>query len=167
MQLDQFPYRLIPDQATAAELLQQAATVNERFTELTGLLVSIGQAICVGRRITHDRLFQAWIYSEFGWSPNVADAFLDAVLNYEVKPEASNAISGIYFAEALIANGVCIRELKKAYDLVKAYRTVMRGDASFARLPRSASRRPRRRLLRARITRRRSDAPTDDDSDCV
>lgn len=166
-----FPYRAIGSAETAAALHQRTEGIKQLLAEVTLAVVTIGQSVAWAGGALRPELLAAWLLGELGWTPRVADAFIDAAVNFESGRAVCTPAAALDFASNLAAHSIAARELTKAHKLLQAYRAIVKGDATVAR-PRSCRPRasikstsPRFRGRVYRATLRRDELNTDEFSD--
>jgi hypothetical protein len=146
----------MPDPQVVQELLEQSASIRQELTEIVGATVAIGRMLAWAQDRLRPELYQAWLWSEFGWRGSVADAFIDAACNFGNRGSAFHPAAALELAATLAARSICARELIKARALVQAYRAIVKGEGlhSGSQKPHS-SKRPRSGRIRGRVFRSR------------
>lgn len=164
----EFPYRLLDD-ASAAELRAQAATVKQSLETATRAAVDIGTSIsCAMDRFP--TVFDAWLYSEFGWNESIALSFLDCAVDFKGPSDRARVVAALRMASELAARCIAARELTKARKMIDAYQMILRAMGAGCPLPRT--KRPRASLKSSRIRGRvfraslRRDEPLPDEPCC-
>lgn len=169
MSPSEFPYRAMTDDDQRRVSAAAAAEIKRLLDEIALAVVSIGRRLEQVEHELPERLFSAWLYSEFLWTDRIADGLLNAA-DVCGTPKQScewRPIIAQQLTRSLLSEGVAAQQLAKAQTLLAAYRVLLKGDPAFENLPRSWRRASLRespvRSVRHRGHRRRRRAAREDE----
>jgi hypothetical protein len=154
MEITDFPYRAIVDDQAREELHRKTELIRQQLNCVVNSCVIVGQTLADAQEGIRPELFCAWLFSELGWKPHVADALVDVATNYETHAAAFRPAAAIEMAMSMAVHSVCAAELVKARRLIDAYRAVVKQDGTLIHESRSGIRAAGRSRIRGRISRR-------------
>ena len=115
-----------------------ADDVLKLLDQIAAAYVAIGARLHDVEGSLPERLYAAWLYSEFLWTESIADSFINPAIACggalgadDCHPDAALGLTRSPVAQAFAA-----QQLAKARTLLRAYRAILRGDAAFEDLPR-------------------------------